>query len=1030
VIPLPFGLRRLWYLNQLGEGAAYHVPLAVRLRGSLDSAALRAAVGDVVDRHEVLRTMFPSHDGEPYLKVFGPGSVLTAFRIIECTEASLDVAITKAIRSPIDVTSEPPLRSWLFGLSEEDHVLLVVMHNIVSDSWSVGPFMHDLFVAYEARSAGRAPVFEPLPIGYVDYTVWRQEMLGSAQDPDSMLSVQLRHWERALAGLPEELALPTDRPRPAEPSRRGDTVRFSVDQVVHGRLADLARSTGATLYMVLQAGLSVLLSRMGAGVDIPIGSVVAGRADEAVDELIGCFVNTLVLRADLSGNPTFRDLVARVRESDLAAYANQDVPFERVVDAMSPVTTRSRHPLFQVMLLLRNNLSPRTLDTGAAKFDFTVSFTESYDADGEPNGLTGSVEYEISLFDRDTVVALANRLVAVLDQLGSDPEDPIGTVEVLDENERRTLLIDWNGTAVSFSDDPCLHELFEEQVERAPDATALIFDDAEVSYVDLNARANQLARYLVRRGVERGDLVGIYLDRSPLLIAALLAVLKSGASYILLDPKLSAARLLKLLAETETSTVITIVGRSARLAAADVDVIRLDANLVGQIAHEAEDNLDIEAEPGGVACVLVPPGGVVGVASSHRALVGTYLGQRHIHFGPNEVFLQCSPVSGAAFALELFGALLFGGMAVLQPGQYPEPALIARLVSKHEITAVQLPASLFNTMVDEHPGMFAFIRQAITGGEQASVHHVAKALCSFPGLRVVNAYGLAESGGLTITFPVAEPDVTEASTVPIGRPVAGKGVYVLDSELRPVPMGVPGELYLAGPCLADGYPHRPARTAERFVANPFGGIGERMYRTGDLARWRARGVLEHLGRANKQLSVRGYRVEPGILETALTSHPTVAQATVVARPGRLVAYVVAADGHDVSVGALREHVSCLLPEHVIPSAVVVLSALPLTPTGKLDRAALPEPIVVDRGAGRPPRTPLEKAMCELFCDILGVPEVGIDDSFLDLGGHSVLATRLISRIRSTFGADLNIRTVFESPTVARLVERLAGAAST
>lgn len=1038
MIPLPFAQRRLWFLNQLGQAAAHHIPFAVRLRGIVDASALRAAVGDVVDRHEALRTVFPFHDGEPHQRILDPGLMPAGFRIVECTEEALELAIAKAIRQPIDITCEPPVRSWLFVLGPAEHVLLVVMHHIASDVRSVGPFLRDLGTAYEARSSAQVPTFDPLPFGYVNYSLWRQEILGSAENPDSVMSAQLRYWTEALAGLPEELRLPTDRPRPAEPSHRGGVIRFGLDLRIQAMLTDLARSTGSTLFMVLQAGLAVLLSRMGAGTDIPIGTVVPGRAaDETLDDLVGFFANPLVLRTDVSGDPTFRELLARVRDGDAAAFAHQDVPFERVVEAINPMRTLSRHPLFQVMLLLRDNaeamldvagldVTPYRIYIDSARYDLKIAFHEA------SKGIDGIIEYELALFDRETVAALAGRLVEVLEQVGADPDAPIGTIDVLDETERHTLLVDWNGPAVSIPDDRCLFELFEEQVERVPDATALIFDDAEVSYADLNARANQLARYLVRHGVQRGDLVGIYLDRSPLLLAAMLAVLKASCGYVMLDPKLSAAHLLDALAETEPETVITIGGRSARLGNADVDVIRLDAEMVGHIAHEHEDNLISQADPTDVACVTFTPdrtGKPIGVASSHRALLCTYLGQRYLRFGRDEVLLQSAPVSEEAFALEVFGALLFGATAVLQPGQHPEPAMMARLITKHEVTVLRLPASLFNVMVDEYPWAFQIARQVLISGEPASVTHVAKALRNFPELRVVNGYGSAESAGITTAIPIAEPDVTEATTVPIGRPVANKRVYVLDSALRPVPTGVIGELYLAGPGMADGYLSRPVLTAERFVANPFGGLGARMYRTGDLARWRARGVLEFVGRASDLAEIRGFRVEPGAIEAALTGHPSVLQAAAVVRDGRLVAYVVPADGQEVSVGALREQVSCLLPEHVIPSAVVVLDALPLTVGGKLDRQALPEPVFGAPSSGRGPRTAQERAMCALFCDILGLPEVGIDDSFLDLGGHSLLATRLISRIRSTFGAELNIRTVFESPTVARLVERLARAAS-
>jgi amino acid adenylation domain-containing protein len=1037
-MPLSAAQRRLWYLNQLGQDGPYHTPLALRMDGPLDVSALRAAVVDVINRHQALRTVYPAQTGEPGQQVLEPGAAPAGFHLAACPADALDVAIGKANRQPIDITTEPPVHAWLYEVEPgKRHVLLVVMHQIAGDAWSAEPFLRDLGTAYAARRARRTPRFEPISVEYLDYCRWRSELQGSAEDPGSMRSAQLRYWTAALAGLPEEITLPADRPRPAEPCHRGDVVRFVVPAGLHARLTELAADTRTTLLMVLQAGLAVLLTRLGAGTDIPIGSTVSGRPDTATGELVGAFANTLVLRTDTSGEPTFRELLARVRDTDLAAFANRDVPFERVLEAVGPTRSPARHPLFQVLLTLRDaaaalpvfpglSVSRYPVPTRTARVDLAAGFIQTRDASGRPGGLHAALEYEVGMFDRDTVAALATRLVRLLAAAATGPDTPIGAIGLLDETERHTVLVDWNDTARPVSDRRCLHELFEDQVERGPDATALVFNDSEVSYADLNAKANQLARYLVRHGVRRGQLVGIYLDRSPILIAAVLAVLKVGGTYVMLDPKLPAEHLLAVLEETTPATVITIGGRSARLAAAKVDLLRLDVAMVGRIAHEAEDNLGAPGAPDEPACVLLTATRSRAVIASHRALVSTFLGRRYLRCAPDEVFLQCSPVSAASFALEVFGALLFGGAVVLQPGHQAEPSAMALLVARHEVTTLVLPARLFELLVDEYPGVFRVARQVLMLGEPASVSHVLRALREFPNLHLLNAYGAAETLGLATILPVSEPDVIAATTVPIGRPVAANRAYVLDSALRPVPTGVVGELYLGGAGLASGYLGRPDLTAARFVANPFGGHGERLWRTGDLARWRRGGVLELVGREADQVRVRGFAVHPAVIESALAAHPTVAQAAVVVWADRVVAYVVAADGRQVAVGALREYVSGSLPEPIIPAFIDTLDALPLTVNGRLDRSALPALNFANLPTGRPPRTPQEKTMCELFCDVLGLPEVGIDDSFLDLGGHSLLATRLIGRIRSTFGAELNIRTVFESPTVAGLIERLAG----
>ncbi|HEX2130880.1 MAG TPA: amino acid adenylation domain-containing protein, partial [Actinophytocola sp.] len=763
------------------------------------------------------------------------------------------------------------------------------------------------------------------------------------------------------------------------------------------------------------------------------------------DELVGFFVNTVVLRTDLSGDPSFRELLERVRETDLAAFANQDVPFERVVEAVNPVRTLSRHPLFQVMLVLQNNamatlefpglaIEPVEVTTGSAKFDLMAGFSENRAPDGTPAGIDGTLEYEVDLFDRDTVVTLSRRLLAVLRQVVAAPDRPVGTVDVLDEAERHALTVGWNDTAVPVPD-RCPHELFAEQAARTPDAVALVFEGTEICYAELNARSNQLAHHLIGMGIGRGDLVGIHLERGPLLIAALLAAMKAGAAYTMLDPAFPADRLVGGLVESGARTVLTTSGMAAALAAAPVRLVDLDAD-GPRIDTAPMTDPPSRSTPGDLACVMFTSGSTgrpKAVATPNRAVVATYLGQDYLRFGQDEVFLQCSPVSWDAFALEVFGPLLFGGTCVLQPGQQPDPALVATLVAKHQVTALQMSASLFNLMLDDHPAVFSVVRQAMTGGEPASPGHVARALREYPGLRVINGYGPAESLGFTTCHDVTDADLTGAA-IPVGRPVANKRALLLDPALRLTPTGVAGEVYLAGDGLAHGYLNRPGQTAERFVANPHGVPGEVMYRTGDLARRRADGVLEFLGRADDQVKIRGFRVEPGEVEAVLAEHPDVVQSAAVVRedrPGdkRLVGYVVTAGGARPSTIQLREFCSGQLPEHMIPAAVLVLDALPLTPNGKLDRAALPAPDFAAFTSGRPPRNPREATMCELFAEVLGLPEVGIDDSFFDLGGHSLLATRLISRVRTAFGVELTIRAVFESPTAAGLVERLDGAAT-
>ncbi|MDX2290662.1 MULTISPECIES: non-ribosomal peptide synthetase, partial [Streptomyces] len=661
--------------------------------------------------------------------------------------ADLPAVLSAHAARPFDLATEPPLRAHLFTTSAEESVLLLVVHHIACDGWSMAPLVRDLTEAHAARTEGRAPEWAPLPVQYADYTLWQRDLLGDATDPGSLLARQTAHWKAALAGLPDTLALPTDRPRPPAATHRGDTVPVHLDADLHRHLLTLARTSGGTLFMVLQAGLATLLTRLGAGTDIPLGTPVAGRSDEALDDLVGFFVNTLVLRTDTSGDPTFRELIARVRETDLAAHAHQDVPFEHLVEELNPARSLARHPLFQVMLVLQNNAeaAPRALGgsprlasvlNGTAKFDLTAAFTENHADDGTPSGITGALEYAVDLFDRDSAEALAARLLRLLAAAAADPDARIGDLELLDAGERRLLLEKHNATARPHPHtDAPVHELFARRAARTPEATALVSGDARVSYGRLDRDANRLAHHLLARGVRRGDTVGVLLEREPGLVTAVLAVLKAGAAYTLLDPGFPAERLRETTARAGITTLVT-AGTLADDLGGGLVPLRLDAEAEA-IAARPDTAPGPIAGPEDAACVMFTSGSTgvpKGVVAPHRALTGTLTGQEYVAFGPDEVWLQCAPVSWDAFALEVFGALLHGGTCVLQPGLKPEPSVIARLVATHGVTTVHVSASLLNFLLDEYPGCFAGVRQVMTGGEPLSVAHVAKARAEYPGL--------------------------------------------------------------------------------------------------------------------------------------------------------------------------------------------------------------------------------------------------------------------------------------------------------
>ncbi|WAZ19966.1 amino acid adenylation domain-containing protein [Streptomyces cinnabarinus] len=1037
-IPLSYAQQRLWFLREWDEsGVTYNVPVAVRLRGSLRHDALRAALNDVAVRHEALRTILPNPDGEPHQYIVPTPDV--PFEVKPCGADEVTEAARHAGEHVFDLAVELPIRATLFQVAEDDHVLMLVLHHIAGDGWSMAPLTRDLGRAYEARVAGRTPDWAPLPVQYADYALWQRYLLGDERDPDSLALRQLRYWTDALSGMPEELELPVDRSRPPVASHRGALVRARSDAELHAGLVRLARESGTTLFMVLQAAVAALLSRLGAGTDIPLGTAVAGRSDDSLDDLVGFFVNTLVLRTDVSGDPTFRELLGRVRSADLEAYAHQDLPFERVVEAVNPARSTARHPLFQTMLVLQNNAAATPalpgvdserlpLEHRVAKFDLTFFVEEAAGDDGRPAGLCWDVEYATDLYDESTVATMTRRLLDLLEAVVADPDLPVAAIGLLGEGEERRVLGEWSGVGSGVVDGRSVPEVFEARVRAVPDAVALVQGGVELTYGEVNGRANRLARHLVDAGVVPGDVVGVHLERGPELIVSLLAVLKAGAAYTLLDPAFPAERLATVVTDADVEVVVSDSRLAERLHAGPRFVL-LDVE-ADAVACRSTEDLAVVCGGWDAACVMFTSGSTgrpKGVVAPHRALVSTFVGPDYLEFRADDVYLQSSPVSWDAFALEVFSALFHGGRTVLPVGSRTDLDEIAGLVAGCGVTVLQLSASLFNVLVDDYPGLFAGLRTVMTAGEAASVSHVARVCERHPGLRVLNGYGPVESMGFTTSHLVA--GVVGAASVPIGVPLAGKRVFVLDERLRPVPVGVPGELYVAGSGLAHGYVGRAGLTGERFVACPFGGPGERMYRTGDLGRWRSDGALEFLRRADDQVKVRGFRIEPREVEAVLTRHERVVQCAVVVRedrPGdkRLVAYVVPAGGSRLDAEEVRRFVGGTLPEYMVPAAFVVLDALPLTTNGKLDRKALPEPLVGGDAEGRAPRTPEEEVLCGLFAAVLGISRVGADENFFTIGGHSLTATRLISRIRSTLGAELGIGDLFAAPTPAALTAHL------
>ncbi|WP_424188004.1 amino acid adenylation domain-containing protein [Actinokineospora sp. G85] len=1009
---LSFAQRRMWFLHRLhGPSPTYNIPFAVRLGGALDRDALAAAVADLVDRHETLRTVYPG--SEPYQRVLDTAGDAAVLRTSAATEADLPGQLAEAASRGFQLESEPPFRATLFALSDTEHVLLLLVHHIAGDGASALPLLGDLHTAYTARRSGQAPAWRDLPVRYTDYADWQRRLLA---DDGDVLPGQLEFWSRALAGSPEELSLPTDRPRPAVAGTIAGEVPFELSAEAHRALRALAKSTGTSLFMVLQAGIAALLTRLGAGTDIPIGSPVAGRTDDALDDLVGFFVNTLVLRTDTSGDPTFAELLGRVREFDLAAYACQDVPFERLVEVLNPARSLARHPLFQVMLAFQSmpadalslgglEVGPAQTGPGGAKFDLSFDLLEVEGADG----LSGVLEYRADLFDAATARNMADRLVRLLSAVAQDPGQSIGRVDLLTGAERERVLRDWNDTALPFDDPRTLPELFAAQARETPDATALVFGEVGYTFAELDAKANQLAHELRARGAGPEKVVALLLPRTAETVVAILGVLKSGAAYLPLDPAYPRERVEFLTADA--APVLTLTPDD------------LAADLSRHPTTAPETGLT-ERHPAYLIYTSGSTGKPKGVVVEHRSVVNLFASHRETLYRPTReraggrqlrVAHSWSFAFDASWQPQLW---MFDGHAlhVVSEDVQRDPDLLVAQIERERIDFIEVTPS--HAVQLAAAGLFRDGRGPLlvlgVGGE-AVPSSLWRDIRALDGVEGYNLYGPTES---TVDALSARVGASERPVV--GRPTANTRAYVLDRALRPVPPGVVGELFVAGAGLARGYHDRRGLTAERFVADPFGPPGARMYRTGDLVRFLPTGDLDFVGRADDQVKVRGFRVEPGEIAAALSAHESVAQAVVDVVDGRVIGYVV--PRADLDAKALRAHLKALLPDYMVPSAFVELPALPLTAHGKLDRKALPRPR--EQAAGREPETPMEKALCAVFAEALDKPGVGADADFFAEGGHSLLLVALRDAVEAATDRRVAIADLFTHPTPAALAEAL------
>ena len=1041
-----FAQQRLWFLDQLEPGNLfYNMPMAVHIEGSFNIAALEYSLNEIIRRHEILRTTYVAVDGEPR-QVITP-ELLIDMPLIDFSDMPTADAETEAqalaiaaARKPFDLTTGPMLRALLVKLGVQDHLVVLILHHIVADAWSIGVFMGELVALYNSFEREQPSLLPELPIQYTDYAYWQRNWLQG-----EVLDAQLDYWKEQLSGAPALLDLPTDRPRPALQSSNGATHTFHIPGDLTLHLDELSREEGVTLYMTLLAGFQFLLSRYSGQSDVSVGSAIANRTRGETERLIGFFVNTLVLRTDLSGDPTFRELLARVRGTALGAYAHQDVPFEMLVDIIQPERNLSHSPLFQIGFALQNTpvdvqgmpeliFRPVQLDSGSAKYDITLTLSEG-------DGLAGDVEYNTDLFDAATIAQMMAHYAGVLAAAVADPDRSLSAISMLSAAERQHMLVDWNNTAVTYPDHHTIHKLFEEQVDLRPDAIAVTYAGEKLTYDQLNRQANQVARYLRTLGVGPEAIVGISVERSLDMIVGILGILKAGGAYLPVDPAYPAERITFMLEDSKAPVLVT----QDRVLALLPESVGLEANrtnvsLDGEtdtISSFPDHNPDVEMNADHLAYVIYTSGSTglpKGTMLSHRGLCNLAdVHHRNFDMGEGKRVLQFSPFSFDASVWETVMALRNGAtLALASQEKLASGPELLQLMQEQGITTVTLPPSLLGVL---QPEALPQLETVIAAGEHCSAEIVAQ---WSSGRRFFDAYGPTETT-VCASMYLTDPELSYPQGPPIGKPISNFQLYIVDpTSLQPQPVGVPGELLVGGVGLARGYFGRPGLTAERFIPDHLGRTsGARLYRTGDLVRYRPGGNIEFLGRIDHQVKVRGFRIELGEIEARLRQYHDLTESLVIARedtPGdkRLVAYVVAGEDVDLNIGELRQFLRETLPEYMVPTSFVELEALPLTPSAKIDRKALPAPDAVRPTLEReyaPPNTATERRLSEICAQLLHIDRVGIHDNFFELGGHSLLATQLISRMRDAFEAELPLRTLFEHPTVAELAIQVDTAAA-
>jgi amino acid adenylation domain-containing protein len=1041
-LPLSFSQERVWFLQQLyPSNRAYHFQSLLYFTGSLDVDALELSLGEIVRRHEIFRTTFREIDGDPIQDVHPPFSVsLPVVNLQEMPdqerEAVLQKRITEETQKLFELNTLPLVRWTLVQLKVDEFVLIHVEHHLVHDGWSFNVFRRELLEIYKTFSAGEAsPLPEPT-LQFADFALWQRRWMEG-----ETAKRQLAYWQRQLRGSPSALALPTDHARPPVPSFRGAAPRYAICRVLGESLRALSRERGATVFMTMFAVFVALLYRYTQQEDILVGTGVGNRRWKETEGLIGMVVNNAVLRTNLAENPKFIDLLDQVKCVALEAYANEDIPFDQVVRALNLKRDDSRNPIFQVMFSfhdapLREPSLPEVdfkcvevISNQSAKFDLNVVVIPRREQD--PSSFTLNWEYSADLFEPDTIERMVGHYFRLLEEIIADPCKRISDLPILTETEKHQLLVEWNKTERDYPKDKCIQELFEAQVEKTPDAVAVIFEEQQLTYRELNQRANQLAHYLQKLGVGPEVLVGICMQRSLELIVGLLGILKAGGAYVPLDPGYPKERLSFMLTDTQAPVLLTQQELLGQLSHYDGRVVCLDRDgeTISTLPHT---DTPCRATAENLACVLYTSGSTgkpKGVAVRQCGVIRLMCKPNYVVLSPQETVGQVSNVAFDAATFEIWGALLNGGrLAIITQDTVLAPEAFVAALERHRITCLFLTTALFNTISLAMPEAFRGVRQLLFGGEACDPERVRAVLETGAPETLIHVYGPTETTTFATFYPVKGVRRGDR-TIPIGRPIANTQIYILDRQLRPVPVGVVGELHIGGDGIARGYLNRPELTKEKFIANPFSADPRsRLYKTGDSARYLPDGNIEFLGRMDNQVKIRGYRIELGEIESVLDQHPAIQSSVVAVRedaPGdkQLVGYVVPRTGGSFDVVEARKYLKEKLPEYMLPSAFVTLNELPLTPNGKIDRRALPAPDqnrATWKDVYHPPRTPIEETLAGIWAELLKLDKVGIHDNFFDLGGHSLLATQVISRMRNAFSIEVPLRQLFDAPTIAEM----------